>query len=87
MQYQFDDARVRIDKLLRRTTHARDRDYEFDRASLYSNSSYDLSDKQLERSNSSDSSGPTMHKTEVHVNPKKLLREVSISIKCEQEVK
>jgi len=99
MQYQFDDARVRIDKLLRRTypSSRRDSDYDYTRYALPT-SSYDYTDTShynYQRSNSinsndssknsTDSFEPKMHKTEVKVKPKKLLREVSISIKCEQD--
>merc|ERR1719376_1112820 len=96
MQYQFDDARVRIDKLLRRTypTHRRDSDYSTDYKYIPT-TSYDYTDRSLYRSNSinsndssknsTDSFEPKIHKTEVKVKPKKLLREVSISIKCEQD--
>jgi len=98
MQYQFDDARVRIDKLLRRTypTYRRDSEYSSDYKSYYP-TSYDFPDRSFNRSNSinsndscsrnsTDSNNETkMHKTEVKVKPKKLLREVSISIKCEQD--
>jgi hypothetical protein len=96
MQYQFDDARVRIDKLLRRTypSSRRDSDYTSPYTSYLPTTSYDY-DRSYYRSNSinsndssrnsTDSFEPKMHKTEVKVKPKKLLREVSISIKCEQD--
>lgn len=90
MQYQFDDARVRIDKLLRRS-HSSRSDYDYDlKSPLIPTSPFDLSDRKFERLSSTtssvDSGGQTMHKTEVHVNPKKIMREVSISIKCEADV-